>query len=81
MSETKKIAVVTGATGYAAGHIIKGLVQRGYHVRGTVRSKGKAEQLTKLFPEVCQLGIILQSSALKQSSHRFSVFFVLVGVV
>jgi NADPH-dependent methylglyoxal reductase len=52
MSEAKKIALVTGASGYAAGHIIKGLTERGYHVRGTVRSKGKAQQLTALFPEV-----------------------------
>ncbi len=37
--------LVTGGTGYLAGWIMAGLLQRGYRVRTTVRSLGKAEQV------------------------------------
>jgi len=32
------LVLVTGASGYIAGHIIKLLLERGYRVRGTIRS-------------------------------------------
>src|SRR3954452_18184966 len=37
--------LVTGGTGYLAGWVIAGLLRRGYRVRTTVRSLGKAEQM------------------------------------
>lgn len=37
--------LVTGGTGYLAGWVIAGLLQRGYRVRTTVRDLGKAEQV------------------------------------
>ncbi|MEU6539601.1 NAD-dependent epimerase/dehydratase family protein [Streptomyces sp. NPDC047000] len=37
--------LVTGGTGYLAGWVIAGLLQRGYRVRTTVRSLGQAEQV------------------------------------
>ena len=41
---TKPIVVVTGASGYAAGHVCKRLVEsQKYTVRGAVRSKSKAK--------------------------------------
>jgi len=48
----KGIAVVTGASGFLAGHIIKKLLERGYVVRGTVRNKEKGSLLLKLFPQL-----------------------------
>lgn len=33
-----EIVLVTGASGYVALHCVKELLQRGYRVRGTVRS-------------------------------------------
>ena len=49
---SSSVAVVTGATGYIAGHVIEQLLRKGYHVRGTVRSTkdSKAAQLLKDFP-------------------------------
>eukprot|EP01116_Phalansterium_solitarium_P000421 TRINITY_DN10278_c0_g2_i2.p1 TRINITY_DN10278_c0_g2~~TRINITY_DN10278_c0_g2_i2.p1 ORF type:complete len:245 (-),score=48.04 TRINITY_DN10278_c0_g2_i2:119-778(-) len=47
------VAVVTGATGYIAGWVIKTLFDRGgYEVRGTVRNATdqKSQELLKLFP-------------------------------
>ena len=41
---SKPIVVVTGASGYAAGHVCKRLVEsQKYTVRGAVRSKSKAK--------------------------------------
>src|SRR4051794_37309443 len=37
--------LVTGGTGYLAGWVMAGLLQRGYRVRTTVRSLAKAEQV------------------------------------
>lgn len=37
--------LVTGATGFIASHTILALVNKGYSVRGTARSAGKADQL------------------------------------
>ena len=33
-----KLVLVTGASGYIAGHCVKELLKHGYPVRGTVRS-------------------------------------------
>src|SRR5688500_8493251 len=35
--------LVTGASGFIAGHIIQGLLARGYRVRGTVRKPDASE--------------------------------------
>jgi dihydroflavonol-4-reductase len=48
---TKPLVLVTGATGYIAGHCIRELMEHGYRVRGTVRSMkdaGKTEHLRKM---------------------------------
>ena len=46
------LVLVTGATGYIAGHIVSQLLSAGYSVRGTVRSlhDSKAVALQKDFP-------------------------------
>jgi dihydroflavonol-4-reductase len=43
---------VTGASGYVAGHVIAQLLERGYRVRGTVRSVAadKVAHLREKFP-------------------------------
>lgn len=38
MSNENKLVLVTGASGFLAGHIINILLEKGYKVRGTVRS-------------------------------------------
>jgi dihydroflavonol-4-reductase len=40
--------LVTGATGFVAGHVIQQLLLRGYKVRGTVRDLGKPERFAFL---------------------------------
>jgi dihydroflavonol-4-reductase len=44
-SRHAETVLVTGGTGYLAGWVIAGLLQRGYQVRTTVRSLDKAQQV------------------------------------
>ncbi|GME99133.1 unnamed protein product [Ambrosiozyma monospora] len=46
-----KTVLVTGANGYLAGHIVDGLLSKGYNVIGTVRSLAKSEPFEKVFKE------------------------------
>ncbi|KAK3058389.1 hypothetical protein LTS18_011402, partial [Coniosporium uncinatum] len=46
------LVLVTGATGFIAGHIILEALQLGYKVRGTVRSKEKANQNEAIFSKL-----------------------------
>jgi nucleoside-diphosphate-sugar epimerase len=43
--------LVTGASSFIAGHIIKLLLEKGYNVRGTVRSKEKESNVLESIPE------------------------------
>ncbi|KAK9324565.1 hypothetical protein V1517DRAFT_316810 [Lipomyces orientalis] len=44
------IALLTGASGFIAGHVLKILLEKGYTVKATVRSQSKAEYLKGLYP-------------------------------
>jgi len=44
-----KTVLVTGVTGFIAGHVVHELLGRGYSVRGTVRSLAKAAKLKALY--------------------------------
>lgn len=44
-------ALVTGANGYLGGWIVKILLEKGYSVRGTVRSAAKAIPVKKALKE------------------------------
>ena len=54
--ERKKVTVaVTGASGYIAGEVIKQLLEKGYHVKGSVRNVNdatKTKHLLELFPSI-----------------------------
>ena len=43
--------LVTGANGFIAVWLVKDLLERGFSVRGTVRSESKGEHLKKLFSQ------------------------------
>jgi nucleoside-diphosphate-sugar epimerase len=43
--------LVTGASGFIAAWVVKTLLEQGFYVRGTVRSKDKGEYLVNLFKE------------------------------
>lgn len=43
--------LLTGASGFLAAHVGQQLLERGYKVRGTVRSKAKGEYLDTLYAD------------------------------
>ena len=45
----ESLILVTGASGFIASHIVDELLERGYHVRGTVRNAAKTAWLQELF--------------------------------
>ncbi|MFH9663605.1 NAD-dependent epimerase/dehydratase family protein [Streptomyces sp. NPDC017248] len=45
LGDNGETVLVTGGTGYLAGWVIAGLLERGYRVRTTVRSLGQADQV------------------------------------
>lgn len=53
---TKPLVLVTGATGYIAGHCIRELMEHGYRVRGTVRSLADASKTEHLRRMASALG-------------------------
>jgi nucleoside-diphosphate-sugar epimerase len=46
-SPSEQTIPVTGASGFVASHIIKTFLERGYDVRGTVRSESSANTIKK----------------------------------
>jgi nucleoside-diphosphate-sugar epimerase len=51
MSVNAPTVLVTGANGYLSCHVINELLRKGYHVRGTVRSKAAECVVSDTFPE------------------------------
>lgn len=46
----RKLVLVTGATGFIGAHVVDELLRRGLRVRGTARSKAKAEEMLRTRP-------------------------------
>ncbi|KAK9239669.1 hypothetical protein V1525DRAFT_397277 [Lipomyces kononenkoae] len=53
------IALLTGASGFIAGHVLKILLEKGYTVRATVRSTSKADYLKTLYPADAKLSFAI----------------------
>ncbi|KAI1027589.1 hypothetical protein LB504_011694 [Fusarium proliferatum] len=49
MTGSHKVVLVTGANGFIATHVVQNLLQRGYHVRGVVRSHASADAVLETF--------------------------------
>ncbi|UNI18341.1 hypothetical protein JDV02_004614 [Purpureocillium takamizusanense] len=43
--------LITGASGYLGGHLIKAALQKGYNVRATARSDSSAQKIAAQFPQ------------------------------
>jgi nucleoside-diphosphate-sugar epimerase len=70
MSDAKPLVLVTGATGYIAGHCIRDLMQHGYRVRGTVRSLADAKKTEHLRRMASELGGSLELVEADLTSDR-----------
>ncbi|KAK3356587.1 hypothetical protein B0T25DRAFT_537016 [Lasiosphaeria hispida] len=50
-SPSEQTIIVTGANSYVAGHIIKLALEKGYYVRGTVRSESSTAKVRDIFSD------------------------------
>jgi dihydroflavonol-4-reductase len=48
MTEDRPLVLVTGASGYIAGHVVREFLEHGYRVRGTVRSLSNPKKVAHL---------------------------------
>jgi dihydroflavonol-4-reductase len=62
--------LVTGATGFLAGHLIEDLLRHGYAVRGTVRDPGQAGKTAHLTALAAELGGRLELVAAELNSDE-----------
>jgi dihydroflavonol-4-reductase len=69
-SNEKPRVLVTGATGYIAGHCIRELLENGYRVRGTVRSLGDGKKTEHLRKMAAGLGASLELCEADLTSDR-----------
>ncbi|KAK1235164.1 hypothetical protein PQX77_001621 [Marasmius sp. AFHP31] len=51
-SSAKSLVLVTGATGFIAAWVVRNLLDRGFHVRGTVRSPSKGQELVTILEKL-----------------------------
>jgi len=49
MTDDRGMVLVTGATGYIGGHVVREFLEHGYRVRGTVRSLASPKKVAHLF--------------------------------
>ena len=51
LSSSNEKILVTGASGFIAAWLVRTLLEKGYTIRGTVRSESKGQYLRQLFAE------------------------------
>jgi nucleoside-diphosphate-sugar epimerase len=66
-------AVVTGASGFVASHIVKQLLEKGYDVRGTVRSLANGAPLLRLADALPGTLQLFEADLLKEGSFDAAI--------
>lgn len=74
--------LVTGANGFVAGPIIKLVFEKGYNVRGSVRTESSADKLKAQFHEhAAQLSVVLVSDITNVDSFKDALDDSVTGVI
>jgi NADPH-dependent methylglyoxal reductase len=83
MASCDQTILVTGANGYVARHVVQQLLEKGFKVRGTVRSQKAASQLRETFPDHIdkQLRIALVMDLADSDSFRDIFDSSITGVI
>ncbi|MCB9219880.1 MAG: NAD-dependent epimerase/dehydratase family protein [Ignavibacteriales bacterium] len=74
--ENKKIAVVTGGTGFVGSHMVDLLLGKGYHVKAIVRASSNLRWLNNKDVEICETGLFDKEklkNVLKDADYLFHV--------
>lgn len=74
-SPSEQTLLITGANSFVGGHIISLALNKGYHVRGTVRSEASAAKAAALFPQFAStlsLSVIGDSGDEKSYAKAFA---------
>ncbi|KAG5364971.1 putative NADPH-dependent methylglyoxal reductase GRP2 [Yarrowia sp. E02] len=68
--------LITGATGFIAGHCIEQLLKADYKVIGTIRSQEKGKRLAAAFPEAIESGqLVFETVSDVRSEEEFKTLF------
>jgi len=78
--------LVSGANGYIAMWVVQTLLERGYSVRGTVRSGSKGKFMTKYFTRLGYGGkfeFVVVEDIVKVNSYprKFALLWVLISIL
>lgn len=75
--------LVTGANGYVTLHVIKSLLEKGYNVRGTVRSQKAADKVRTALPQYwgTRLETVFVTDLTKPESYRDALDEGIAGVI
>ena len=72
--ENKKIAVVTGGTGFVGSHMVDLLLGKDYHVKAIVRASSNLRWLNNKDVEICETGLFDKEKLKKNTSLRGGFF-------
>ncbi|RYO84985.1 hypothetical protein DL762_005396 [Monosporascus cannonballus] len=71
MATGQRTLLITGATGFVGGQIVREALEKGYHVRMAVRSKASAKKAISYFPEhAAQLSSVTVPDITKVESYK-----------
>ncbi|KAM0813211.1 hypothetical protein AB5N19_13203 [Seiridium cardinale] len=71
MSSEKGTLLITGASGYLGGNMIKAAIEKGYNVRAVVRSNSSAQKVAAQFPQYkAQLSYAFVPDITKSDSYK-----------
>lgn len=69
--------LVTGANGFIAVWLVKDLLEKGFSVRGTIRSAAKGEHLKKTFAQYGdKLELVLVDDITKVSAYNLPSYYI-----
>lgn len=81
MAAEKGTLLITGASGYLGGHLIKAAIEGGYNARAVVRSNSSAEKIADQFPEFkAQLSYTIVPDITKADAYE-TAFEGVTGVI
>lgn len=81
-SPSEQTLLITGANGYVAGPIVKLALEKGYKVRGSVRTESSASTLKAMFPKyAASLSTVLVPDITKVEDFESAIDDFVTGII